>query len=403
MSNELTTNTPENAVETAVTETAAPAVATTPHNPVVATLVEYGVDSITAGMIQAELGIDTMEELALMNEDDLVGRGMKLAKARKMLAALKKTDVNTNNTAAFDGQLQKLLPNIPTEDSWLTALKTNGVLKVEKSTVIAAIRAAIADQAGLFDIPNKLIHAMECYADKTEEQVDATIYFSLRKAITRRNYGDLFAAIEGCDGSYVTDKRRKEFLERVRNNLLPAIGDSFFALNNWYENWSTSMNTPSVLLMAINGLNGTSGVPAIAPPDITPLHAAGETLNNSINSVFKGTGVQIAAALAYDANEICKTLKDTRLPVLTGFGSYELMLKNLDIGVSSSYAYQEENLIRYVLGFIEHASVTADAAQSYFVALWQLGSQIQWDAFGIRDFGKANIGKHTSITGKAIL
>ena len=402
MSNEIKTNIPEDAVDTAVTETAAPAVATTPHDAVTTMLVEYGLSTAEAGLLKTSLGIDTIDELALMKENDLVNGGMKLAKARKMLAALTSTSTNANDATAINGQFQKLLPTVPKEDSWLTALKASGVLKVDESTVIAAIRAAIADQVGLFDIPDKLVRAMEDYTDKTEEQVDATVYYSLRKAITKRSYGDLFAAIDGCDGSYVTEKRRKDFLKRIRENLMPAIGDSFFSLNAWYENWSSSMSSPSVLLMAFNRFNGANNIPTVAPPDIAPLRAAGEMLNDSINSVFKGTGVQIAAALGYDANEICKTLKDNRLPALTGFASYELMLKSLNIGVSSSYIYQEENLIQYVLGFIKQNNVTADEAQNYFIALWQLGSQIKWETFGIKGIGKANTG-HTSITGNPIL
>ena len=211
----------KNAVATAETEAA--------KTPVVADdvrtkLAEYGADEATIDKVISELGVEELDDLASLEVADLTGAGMKLAKARKLVAELKNTSkpaapaVAAAETRAIQSQFEALLPSIPTDESWLNALKTGGILKVDESSYIAAIRAALADRAGLYNVPDALSKAMEKYADETEEQVDPTFY-ALRKSLTRRAYGDIFAAIDGLDGTFITDARRKEFLGRIRDTL----------------------------------------------------------------------------------------------------------------------------------------------------------------------------------------
>ena len=98
----------------------------------------------------------------------------------------------------------EVLPAVPTDASWLEALRTGGVLKVDQSTVISVIRAALAHRAGLFEIPDSLVRLMEKFADENDDQVDPE-FFKLRKQMTRRSYAEIFEAIDGLDGSYVTE------------------------------------------------------------------------------------------------------------------------------------------------------------------------------------------------------
>lgn len=352
-------------------------------------IMKYGVDDAVADKIINELGIDTAEELKVITAEDLVNCGMKVAKARRLISDIKDEGtpaVNNQQVIATNqvmNQFESLLPSVPTDDSWLKALKGGGVLKVNESSYIAAIRAAFASKAGLYNIPKELVRCIEEYADETEEQVDATFY-KMRNALTRRNYGDIFAAIDGLDGSFVTEKRRNEFLNRINRDVWPAIIDSYNALNGWYQNWKSSITDPSMFAAAITGMfNGGHGAMMINAPDTAVLHDAGETLVNAINRAFRGTGVQIAAALAYDANEIRKTLEDSNLPNMIGVRNREMMLKKIGINVSSNYVRLEQNLVKYVLGFVNHDSVTSDEEVNYFVALWQLGTQINWNELGI--------------------
>ena len=381
--------------------TAAPAAPSEVH----AKLSEYGVDEAIIAKITDDLGAITIDDLASLEVSDLTGIGMKVAPARRLVNNLKSAAkpattpaVAAAETRAIQSQFEALLPSIPTDESWLNALKTGGVLKVDESSYIAAIRAALADRAGLYGIPAALSGAMEKYADETDEQVDP-MFYTLRKSLTRRAYGDIFAAIDGLDGSFVTETRRKEFLSRVRKTLWPAIAESYRALDGWYQTWRASFSDPSMLIAAIGGgfSGGAAGMSMITPPDTAALHDAGDTLVDSINRVFRGTGVQIAAAMAYDANTIRNTLEDPRLPSMIGVKNREMMLKKIGANVSSNYVRLEQNLVKYVLGFAKHNTITSDVEVDYFVALWQLGSQINWS-----ELGGASAGT-TSLTGKNVL
>ena len=381
---------------TIIPETPIPA-ATPARNEVEAKLCEFGAlpDSIKA--IREELGVDTLDELATLTAEDLISKGMKLAKARNLLASLQKPATTTTNTSEVQSQqLEALLPVIPTDESWLNSLKTGGILKVDESSYIAAIRAALADKAGLYNVPEALAKAMEKYADETEEQVDP-VFFSLRKTLTRRTYGGIFAAIDGLDGNFITEGRRKEFLSRIRTTLWPAITESYQVLNGWYQNWRASFTDPSVMLAALSGIGMGAGIGLTTPPDTSILHDAGDSLVNSINRIFRGTGVQVAAALAYEAKTISSTLEDSRLPSMVGVKNREMMLKKIGASVSSNYVRLEQNLVKYVLSFVKYNSITSDVEVNYFAALWQLGSQINWAELGSDN---SNI---TGLTGKNVL
>ena len=373
-----------------------------------AKLLGYGVDEGVITKIIDDLGVESIDDLASLEVTDLTGAGVKLAKARKLVADLKESskpaatpNVMTAENRVIQSQFEALLPTVPSDESWLSSLKTGGVLKVDESSYIAAIRAALADRAGLYEVPARLASAMEDYSDETDEQVDP-IFYALRKSLTRRSYGDIFSAIDGLDGTFITESRRKEFLKRIREILWPAIVDSYRSLDAWYQAWRASFSDPSMLLAAISGISGgatTGGMSMITPPDTAPLHDAGDSLVDSINRVFRGTGIQVAAAMAYDANTIRHTMEDPRLPALIGVKNRELMLKKIEANVSSNYVRLEQNLVKYVLGFAKHDAVTSDVEVNYFVALWQLGAQINWTELGGSTHGTGI----TGLTGKEVL
>jgi len=393
---------------TVITPTAAPAVVS---DDVCAKLTAYGATESVIEKIVDDLGVETMEDLASLEVDDLTAAGMKLAKARKLVAEMKGSNKPAATAPAVTAEVERrtiqnqfsdLLPGIPSDESWLNALKTGGILKVDESSYIAAIRAALADRAGLYNVPEALSKAMEKYADETEEQVDPTFY-ALRKSLTRRTYGDIFAAIDGLDGTFITESRRKEFLRRIHDNLWPAIAESYHTLDGWYQTYRASFSDPSTLITALSG--GAAGAMGmITPPDTASIHDAGDTLVDSINRVFRGTGVQVAAALAYDANVIRNTLEDPRLPSMIGTKNREMMLKKIGANVSSNYIRLEQNLVKYVLAFAKHDTVTSDVEVNYFIALWQLGTQVNWNELGGGTTNPTTGRKgYNSITGEPVL
>ena len=402
---EVTTNNEE---QPAVVPTAEPLPAAIPTSAtgldaVRTKLSEYGADEDVINKVINDLGVESIDDLSALEVADLTAVGMKLVKARKLItecsapapAPAQAVAVAENRTIT-QGQLETLLPPVPNDDSWLNSLKSGGILKVDESSYIAAIRAALADRAGLYDIPAALAREMERYADETEEQVDPT-FFSLRKSLTKRSYTDIFAAIDGLDGSFITEGRRKEFLGRIRDALWPAIADSFRILDGWYQAYRAGFADPSMLIAALSGGLG-AGAGMVTPPDTSQLHDAGDSLVNSINRVFRGTGVQVAAAMAYDASTIRTTLEQPGLPAMIGAKNREMMLKKINANVSSNYVRLEQNLVKYVLGFVKHDAVTSDVEVQYFAALWQLGTQINWNDLN----GKGGTGIK-SMTGESIL
>lgn len=371
-------------------------------------LAEYKIETEVIDRVINDLGTETLDDLKALTVDDLTQVGMKVAKARRIVNDLNTppeppkapASISTEDRAIAQSRVEALLPQVPNDESWLSALKTGGVLKVDESSYIAAIRAALAERVGLYDIPESLSRAMEAYADETDEQVPAEFY-TLRRSLTRRAYGEIFSAIDGLDSSFITDKRRKVFLKRIQETLWPAIIESYQALNGWYQTYHASVSDPSVLLTTVSqAINGGGGIGMVASlPDTAQLHDAGDALIASINRVFRGTGVQVAAAMAYDANTIRKTLEESHLPAMLGVKNREEMLRKINANVSSNYVRLEQNVAKYVLGFVRHNNVTSDIEVSYFVALWQLGNQINWsDLLG----GKSTAG-FTGLTGDRIL
>lgn len=350
-----------------------------------AKLKEFGANDDTVAKVKDELGATSVDDLSTLTEADLVGVGMKVVQVRKLLASLKPAvptvDTAAMSAVAFDG----VLPGVPDDGSWLEMLKTGGVLKVDQSTVISAIRAALAERVGLFDVPGKLAGAMEAFADSNDEQVDPA-FFKLRKQLVRRSYAEVFEAIDGLDGSFVTDKRKQQLFARVNQTLWPAIMDFYDQLKSWQETWVQQGANPAMFMAAIASMGGGGmALPPgmMQPPDTTGLRDYADAVADAVNRVFAGTGVQIAAALAYDATEIRKTLENPRLPAMIGAVNRDQMLKQLGVAVSSTYPRLEVNLTRFVLATMQVKDQPAGNEElRYFGTLYMLGSQIPWDQLG---------------------
>ena len=344
-----------------------------------------GVPADVIEKIKMELGAATVEDLSGLTEQDLVGVGMKKLPARELVKKLVPIAAPSATGAVSAVSFDAILPSVPSDASWLEALRTGGVLKVDQSTVISAIRAALAHRAGLYGIPDGLVALMEKFSDENEEQVDAE-YFKLRKQLTRRSYAEIFEAIDGLDGSYVTEARKKQLFQRIDQYLWPAINDFYGQLKSWQEAWMQGAANPAMMMGAIMAASGGMNVMPpgmMQPPDTGVLRDHADAVADAVNKVFAGTGVQIAAALAYDATRIKETLENTRLPALTGAANRDQMLRQLDVAVSATYPRLETNLTRFVLAVMRVKDQPAGNEElQYFSALFMLGSQIPWDQVG---------------------
>jgi hypothetical protein len=359
-------------------------------DPVTAKLAELGVSAEVAGKIKTDLGAETVDDLSGLTEEDLIGAGMKKLAARKVVTALVKPKVATTESASATGPVSAIsfndiLPVVPSDSSWLEALKAGGVLKVNESTVISAIRAALAYRAGLFGIPETLAKLMENFADENAEQVSPE-FFKIRKEMTRRSYAEIFAAIDGLEGSFVTEKRKNQLFERIDTYLWPAITGFNGGLKSWQEAWMQGAGNPAMMMSAMMmSSGGPSMMPPgmMQPPETNALRDNADAVADAINKVFAGTGVQIAAALAYDATRVKETLENPSLPAMIGVANRDQMLRKLGVAVSATYPRMEINLTRFVLAIMKVKDQPAGNEEvAYFSSLCMLGSQIPWDQLG---------------------
>jgi len=324
------------------------------------------------------MGAETLEDLANITEQDLINAGVLPLKARKIIKDLKPTTPQPTISQPTSVNFDTVLPTVPDDAAWLNSLRTGGVLKVEQSTVISAIRAALADQFDFYEIPDKLIKTIDEYIDTTEEQVTEE-YWTIRKQLTRKSYGDLFAAIDGIDGNFVTKTRKQELLNRINSTLWPSIVGFYDALSQWQDAFMKGSTNPAMLIMAMTSNMGGI-MPPIQPPDCSVLRDAAATVNDAINKTFRGTGVQISAALAYEANQIKNMIENPRLLIACGVISRDLLLKKLGVNVPPVYPRMEQNVTRFVLGIVGVDKVAGGTDElQYFTSLYMLGSQIPWN------------------------
>ena len=144
---------------------------------------------------------------------------------------------------------------------------------------------------------------------------------------------------------------------------------------------------PGLMMAALMSMSGgaAGALPPglMQPPDTGVLRDTAEALADAVNKVFAGTGVQIAAAMAFDATKIKETLENTRLPALIGAANRDQMLRQLGVAVSATYPRMELNLTRFVLSVMRLKDQPAGNEElQYLGALFMLGSQIPWDQLG---------------------
>lgn len=383
---------------TSTTPAEEPKAVVTPVETVVAKLKTLNVEEAVITKITQDLGAESETDLALLSEADLVGAGMKPIPAKRLLASLKEAAIAPAAAAmASMGSMNfDALPPVPTEESWLSALRAGGVLKVDQSSVISVIRVALAQRVNLYEIPKLLVGLMEEYADTNDEQVDP-LFFKLRKELTRSSYAEVFEAIDGLDGSYVTEARKKKLMLRGDQYLWPAITSFNALLQGWYDAYTKGAMNPMLMMSNMAAMIGGGGGAALPPgmlqqvPDTGGLRDGADAFADSVNKVFAGTGVQIAAALAYEAKRVRDTLSDVRLPALIGVANREQMLKKLGVAVPATYERLEKNLTQFVLATMQVKDQPSGNHEIvYFYSLAMLGSQIPWDQLGVVVPGRAN-------------
>ncbi len=314
----------------------------------------------------------------------LVGGDVKipLGVFRKNLVKLRGAPAPSTTVSMERGPSFDMLPTVPEDVSFLEMLKVGGVPLMGTTEVISAVKAALANSLGVFDLPDTLLQKMADFAKAQKKPVGPS-WYKLRKTISRRNYADILSALD-IEGFSVTVAAKEEFLDGLNEKLWAEVHSFYQRLKSWNDTWTSGMANPgmalSMLVMAQGGARGPMPAGMMQPPETAGLRDAAEALIEKLNEVFAGTGIPVARALAYDATKIKEALEDSTLPSAIGAADREQMLKMLGVTVGADYVRLERNITKFVLSAMELPKVTSgDEELRYLGAMLMLGGSIPWE------------------------
>lgn len=333
---------------------------------------------------------EALADVTVLTEDELAnalvrgGPKIPLAIFRKHLPKLRgsRPAAQLAEDRAPTQSYEGVLPTVPEDESFLQMLQVGGVLKPGKTEVISAIKAAIADSLGIYDLPRALVKKMETFAEQSEEPVGEN-FFRLRKLMIQKNYAEVLSVLN-VEGSFVSASRMEAFIERLNQILWPALRSFHNQLMEWQTTWTAGATNPGMILAALAmGQSGQRGIMPpgmLQPPDTATIRDEATAVIDKVNKIFAGVGIPIARALAYDATRIKTVLEDPTLPAAIGTTTKDMMLKMLGMGIGADYVRLERNVTRYALSIIELPNVSSGNEEySYLGALLQLGASIPWD------------------------
>jgi hypothetical protein len=313
----------------------------------------------------------------------------------KLRGAPKATESSAGAPSSTPMQALAILPTVPDDTSFVEMLKTGGVLEVGPTEVLSAVKAGLARRIGLFELPDRILEKMEAFAD-VQAKPCGEAFFKMQQLLTQRRYGDVLTAL-GVPGSFVSERRKRDFFERLDAKLWIALEGFQGQLTAWQQAWMSGAANPGMLMLAMATNHAGAPMPPgmMAPPDTMPLRAAGDAVVDEINRVFAGPGIPVARALAYDATRIMGILGDSSLPAQMGVATREQMLKDLGVNVGTDIIQIERSLTRYTLAIISLKDVAADAELAYLAAMLQLGATVPWDKLtsSPASGGRAGIGR----------
>lgn len=339
-----------------------------------------GEPSEAALAVLADEDATPLEDIKLALASLAIPSGV-LRKHVQMLRGSKSAEPAADTAVNTSGPMQALaiLPPVPDETSFIEMLKTGGVLKVDTTEVISAVKAALARGVGLFDLPERILERMEEFAQAQEEPCGEE-FFKVQRLLTERRYGEVLSVL-GVSGAFVSEKRKKEFFGRLENRLWQALAGFQKQLVAWQQAWMQGMANPGMLMLAMTTHQAGGVLPPgiMQPPDTTSLRASAEEVVNEVNRIFAGPGIPVARALAYDATRIMGILSNPALPAQIGATTKDQMLKDLGVAVGAEIVRTEQSVTRYALAVMSLSKVTADAELAYLAAMINLGATIPWD------------------------
>lgn len=324
----------------------------------------------------------------VLKVDDWIGYGVAKVPARQLVAQLQQDAVAANAaeaassaTTSSPGIGAMLLPQVPEDEDFLKQLQIGGIAKMKPQDVMAAVRALIANQLGLFELDERLLAAIAAQAESNDETYPE-IYYDLERARSKKAHADVLKALD-VPGRFVTESRKRQFLDRI-GNIWSVLGDFHTMLEGWQSNWQSRMSNPGAMMASMAAMMSGGGQAAAAAggfmdaPDTAPIVDATSGVIDKLNKMFSGPGIPVARALAADALQLRSQLEKNELIAAVGATSREEMLRKLGIGVTADVIRAERSALQFVLGVLQLTEVPDNQLPMYIVALKELGSNIPW-------------------------
>lgn len=312
-----------------------------------------------------------------IKEEEWVGYGMKKGKARQLVkelaaAAAPGPASGAGANAAAAAIMATQLPTVPTDESLLSSFQVGGVLKVQETDVIAAMRALFADRFGLFDVDDRILDTIEARARETEDPLPQ-VFYDFQKALRRKAHAEVLQALD-IPGNFVTAARKGEFLGKFRG-VWVVLSDFQKRLDGWHDELMSTVGNPMNLIAALaGGSAGIAGIGMNQMPDASPIRDAAAGVINALNKMFAVSGIPVARALGADAVQLTQLLTRPELLPAIGATNREEMIRKLGLAVSPDMVRAETSAIRYVVGILRITTVGDDQLPSYIVALKNLGA-----------------------------
>lgn len=348
---------------------------------------KYGGTEETVGRLE-EYGVETAADILELEAGHLVQAGMKLVQANRLLKEVRQTyeekpeeqplkqEITANET------MRQVMAIPLDDDSLLDAIKMKNELRVDDQAYIAAMRADLADRAGLLDVPGKLNNEMLAYAEKNDRPVD-NMYFDVQALMMARDYSVLFAGLPNGSRRAVSKTQKKGLLAKMQEFFWPAVFSAYLEILRWRQIWVESA-TPGAAMAYLTQQKGIVPPGIGMAPDVGPLRDAAEKLRIAMNKTLSGLKMMAADALFYDCTKVKDVLLTEGLPELIGALDYDQMLTMLEVNIDESIVRTEQNLVRFVLGMIKSKDVGSDEEADYFSALYTIGYQVNWQLIGFR-------------------
>ncbi len=337
-------------------------------------------------------GVETLEDAALLTENDWTGFGVPLVKARKLIIELKPAPTPPANLAGTAAPMDpiagaaSLLPVIPRGKSLIKLLQVGGVPKMEENDVAAAVSVLLAYRMGLFDLEENLMSAIEYRTAKNKEQYPP-VYYELQDLFTQKAYRDVFAAAKVSTSRIYTEKNKREFLSKAESfwSLISGFHDRAKA---WNDSWLTQSANPLAFQQAMQtmvqqlaggGMQMGAPPPVNNMPDINPIIASAKKVIDGYNEVFCGPGVLVSRGLAAEADHFQTIFERPELVSATGCMNREELVNLLDLAVSDDITQSEDALKSYAAAIYRLPTESPARVPYILNALVQIGVHIPWD------------------------